>query len=107
MTSGYYILPLAIFHASASKEPFHACAHQIDPAGRDVICWARFPDPGHEQRFLAREGVEALPDATRNQPIKDDHAIRLQRYGVRPGHTTMDVSDRLVAVVGHCMKIPG
>lgn len=105
MISGYYILPISVFHAAASKEPFHASAHQIDET--HVICWARFPDAGHEQRFLARNGVEALPDATRNQPITDDHAVRLQRYGVRPGDTTMDVCDRLVAVVGHCMKLPG
>ncbi|GEM_PF-3422614 len=106
MISGYYILPISVFHAAASKEPFHACAHQIDPAGRDVICWARFPDSGHEQRFIAREGVEALPDPTRNQPITHDHAIRLQKYGVKRGDTTLDVKDRLMEVAGQCMRLP-
>jgi hypothetical protein len=104
MIVGYYILPIDVFHAAAKEDPFHACAHQVDDT--HVICWARFPDHGHEQRFLAREGVEALPDARRSSPIHESHADRLERYGVRRGHSTLDVSDRLVEVAGHCMKLP-
>ena len=104
MIVGYYILPIEVFHAAAKEDPFHACAHQIDDT--HVICWARFPDHGHEQRFLAREGVEALPDARPAQPIASHHAGRLEKYGVQRGHTTMDVSDRLVEVAGNCMKLP-
>ena len=104
MIIGYYILPLDTFHAAAKEDPFHACAHQIDDT--HVICWARFPDHGHEQRFLAREGVEALRDARRAEAIDSSHAIRLAKYGVQRWHTTLDVSDRLVEVAGHCMKLP-
>jgi hypothetical protein len=101
---GYYILPIDVFHAAAKEDPFHACAHQIDDT--HVICWARFLDHGHEQRFLAREGVEALPDARRDRAIAKHHAKRLERYGVKDGHSTLDVSDRLIEVAGHCMKLP-
>src|SRR5437868_14888349 len=104
MIVGYYILPLETFYAAAKEDPFQACAHQIDDT--HVICWARFPDHGHEQRFLAREGVEALPDARRSQPIHESHADKLAKYGVRRDHSTLDVSDRLVDVAGHCMKLP-
>jgi hypothetical protein len=104
MLVGYYILPIEVFHAAAKEDPFHACAHQIDDTY--VICWARFPDHGHEQRFLTREGVEPLPDARRNQAVGDRHENRLEKYGVKSWHTTLDVSDRLVELVGHCMKLP-
>lgn len=104
MISGYYILPIDVFHATASKEPFHGCAHQIDET--HVICWARFPDPGHEQRFRAREGVEALPDARQSHSISDSHGALLQKYGVKRGDTTLDVSERLAESAGHCMKLP-
>ena len=104
MLVGYYILPIDVFHAAAREDPFHACAHQIDDT--HVICWAKFPDHGHEQRFLAREGVEALPDARRPRAIDPQHVSTLRKYGVRPEHTTLDVSDRLVEIAGHCMKLP-
>lgn len=104
MITGYYILPIEVFHAAAKEEPFQACAHQIDET--HVICWARFSDQGHETRFLARDGIEALPDHRRNQPIADHQASRLEKYGVRPGQTTLDVSERLAEVAGHAMRLP-
>jgi hypothetical protein len=104
MIVGYYILPLETFHSAAKEDPFQACAHQIDDT--HVICWARFPDHGHEQRFLSRQGVEALPDARRSEAIHKTHVARLAKYGVEHWHSTLDVSDRLVEVAGHCMKLP-
>ena len=105
MISGYYILPISVFHATASVEPFHACAHQIDET--HVIGWAQFLDHGHEQRFLEREGVEPLPETRQPHSISDSHATLLQKYGVKRGDTSLDVSERLVEVAGHCMKLPG
>src|SRR5947208_449663 len=104
MIAGYYIIPIEVFHAAAKAEPFHACAHQIDET--HVICWARFPDAGHESRFLALEDVQTLPCVRGNDPIAEHHASMLEKYGVRSGHTTLDLCERLVEVAGHCMKLP-
>jgi hypothetical protein len=104
MISGYYILPLTVFHSLTSTEPVEACAHQIDDV--DVICWARFLDPGHEARWLARSGVEALPDIRQKRTIEPRHAAKLQKYGVTVDDTTLDVNEKLASVAGACMKLP-
>src|SRR5438270_13031740 len=104
MIAGYYIIPIEVFHAAAKAEPFQACAYQIDET--HVICWARFPDQGHQTRFLAREGVEPLPDVRGNHSISERHASQLEKYGIRSGHRTLDVCECLVEAAGHWMKLP-
>jgi len=104
MICGYYILPLDTFHAAGTAEAVEACAHQIDET--HVICWARFRDHGHEARWLAQSGVEALPDARQRRAIDPRHVARLQKYGVAAGDTTADVSEKLAAVAGVCMRLP-
>jgi hypothetical protein len=105
MIFGYYILPLAVFHGASTAEPVEACAHQIDDTY--VICWARFRDHGHEARWLAQSGVEALPDVRQRRALDPQHVAMLQKYGVAANDTTADVSDKLAAIAGNCMKLPG
>ena len=59
-----------------------------------------------EADAVVRFEVEALPDARRDRAIDKHHAKRLEKYGVKAGHSTLDVSDRLSDVAGHCMKLP-
>lgn len=104
MIIGYFLCPKDVFHAAASEEPFQACAHEVDE--NTVILWASFQDPGHEARFRARAGVQALPDARSAAPLSKSHVEKLSEYGVQRGHTTLDVSAALEETAGMCMKVP-
>lgn len=103
MFIGYYIVAIDVLH-KAQEEPFHSCSVTIDDT--HVLCWARFQDSGHEARFCAREGVEALPDVRESKPISDAHAQKLSKFGVKQGHSLMDVSSALEQSIGRCMRLP-
>lgn len=104
MFVGYYILPADVLHKAAQEEPFHSCSVAIDDT--HVLCWARFQDEGHEARFRTQDSVEALPDVRESKPISDGHAQKLSKFGVKQGHSSMDVSSALEQSVGRCMKLP-
>jgi hypothetical protein len=104
MHVGYYIVSTQAFFAAAKEEPFQSCAHEIDE--NTVIVWAAFPDSGHEARFQKRVDVEALPDARGAVPISEAHAVKLAKYGVQRGHTTLDVSAALEKMAGSYMRLP-
>lgn len=104
MHLGYYIVSRQAFFAAAKEEPFQACAHEIDE--NTAILWASFQDSGHEARFRARTGVEALSDARSAAPISDAHAAKLSKYGVQRGHTALDVSAALEKMAGSYMRLP-
>jgi len=104
MHVGYYIVSKKAFLAATKEEPFQSCAHDIDE--NTVIIWAAFPDSGHEDRFRARAGIDALPDVRSAIPVSDTHAARLAKYGVQRGHTTLDVSAALEKTAGSYMRLP-
>ena len=104
MHIGYYIVPKRSFVNAVKNEPFHACTHDIDQ--NTVIVWASFSDFGHEARFREQAAAEALPDARSALPISDAHSARLAKYGVQPGHTTLDVSVALEKAAGSYMRLP-
>jgi hypothetical protein len=104
MHVGYYIVPKRVLLAATKEEPFQSCAHDIDENAVIVCAW--FPDSGHEGRFRARAGVDALPDARSAIPISETHAAGLAKYGVQLGHTTLDVSAALEKMAGSYMRLP-
>jgi hypothetical protein len=104
MHVGYYIVSKQAFLAATKQEPFQSCAHDIDE--NTVIVWASFPDSGHEVRFRERAAAEDLPDVRSQASISDVHAVRLAKYGVQRGHTTLDVSAALEKTVGSYMRLP-
>jgi hypothetical protein len=104
MHVGYYILYRQAFLAATKEEPFESCAHDIDE--NTVIVWASFPDSGHEVRFRERAAAEALPDVRSQASISDAHALKIAKYGVQQGHTTLDVSAALEKTAGSYMRLP-
>jgi hypothetical protein len=104
MHVGYYIAPKQVFFAAAKQEPFQACAQDMDDD--TVILWASFQDAGHEARFRARAGVEALPDARSSVPLSEAHVAKLSKFGIQRGHITLDVSAALEKAAGSYMRLP-
>lgn len=95
----FYIAPRQLVLDNCHRLPSGLHMVHADEDAGTVVVKINMKDEITEEWWCSQPGVEPLPHPIidHGKPVKDEHADKLKKFGVKKGHTIHDVIEKIAA----------